>query len=258
MEDSTEKKLLNLSQRVLSCVHAGSLRRLLSLCTPDALLKYGPRCGHLRNSGEALGLLSMGPARVSWVRAPYIGNLGVGGALVAGAYLVRPEGPPAAPPLRLECTLLFFGGKAAYIELARPTPPGRRHIVSAVNRDVYCLYECDILYVEVFQDHLHWHLPGELVESLGTLSGVAQRLSEDFVKVHRSYIVNKNHVMSVRRCGGKQCALTMDNGDVIPIPYDKFVACRDELACPAGGMPLSAALGPGRAEDPCHAPRFPP
>lgn len=240
MENSSDKRLLYLSECVLSCIHTGKLRQLLALCTPDVLMKYDQRCGFLRNSGEGMALSAACETKITWSQTPSVRHLSFGGAIVAGTYYAQPPGSPTGPCPYLDYTILFFGGKAAYIQLAHMAPPGRRHMISAVNRDVYCLYESEILYLEVFQNHLHWHLRGGLVESLGTLSGIAQGLSEDFIRVHRCYIVNKNHVESVRRLGAKSCALTMDNGDVIPIPYDKFVSCREKLASP----PLSAAVTP--------------
>lgn len=206
-------------------------------------MKYDQRCGFLRNGTEGIALSATGQTKITWSQAPCVKHLSFGGAVVAGTYYAQPPGAPPGRAPHLDYTILFSGGKAAYIQLAHLAPPGRRHVVSAVNRDVYCLYESDILYLEVLQNHLHWHLRGGRVESLGTLSGIAKCLSEDFVRVHRCYIVNRNHVESIRRCGAKQCVLTTDNGDVIPIPYDKFVSCRERLVRP-GGIPSSAAPAP--------------
>ncbi|MFR8947319.1 MAG: LytTR family transcriptional regulator DNA-binding domain-containing protein [Blautia obeum] len=49
-------------------------------------------------------------------------------------------------------------------------------------------------------------------------------LDEYFVKVHRSYIVNIQHVTS-----NTVCELVMSNGRVIPVPQKKYAKVREEL-----------------------------
>lgn len=244
MEKSTDRELLHLAKRVLFCIHADRLQQLCSLCTPDALLKYGHRCSALRRDAEDVVLPFPSPVKISWHQPPYIHRLSIGSAVVTGAYRAQPSGIVDTSLFYMDCTILFSGGKAAYIQISYLSPAERLHRVSAINRDVYCLYESDILYLEVFRSHLHWHHRNRVIESLGTLSGAAECLSEDFIRVHRCYIVNKNHVENICRRGGKQCSLTMDNGDEIPVPYNKFVSCRDQLTRPARAIPFPAALTP--------------
>lgn len=229
---------------VLLCIHTDQPQQLLSLCTPDALLKYGHWCSALRENTEVAVLPFSSPVKIFWRQTPYIHRLNIGSAIVTGAYCAQPSSIEDVSLFQLDCTILFSGGKAAYIQISYLSPTERLHRISAINRDVYCLYESDILYLEVFRNHLHWHHRNRVIESLGTLSGAAECLSEDFVRVHRCYIVNRNHVENISRRGGKQCSLIMDNGDEIPIPYNKFVSCRDQLTRPAGTIPFSVALTP--------------
>lgn len=242
MERYTDRELIHMAKRALTFIHNDMLNLLLPMCAPGAFLKYGQQYNTLEDSTGTKIPSIPGPFRIAWNRNPFIQWLNAGSAFVAGTYdtLI-----PGISDGRVPCwdySILFFNHKIAYIQLARLTQTERLHRISTVSKDVYCLYESDILYLEVFQNHLHWHYRNQVIESLGTLSGTAEFLSEDFVRIHRCYIVNKNHVENIRRCGAKRCALTMDNGDEIPIPYNKFVSCKNKLTRPAGTIPLSAPL----------------
>lgn len=56
------------------------------------------------------------------------------------------------------------------------------------------------------------------------MKDVEEKLSDRFIKVHRSYIVNRIKVKEIKRCSA-----VMENGDEIPIPYKKFVSIRAML-----------------------------
>lgn len=229
MEKCTDRELIHIMQRVLTYIHEDKPNQLFPMCKPNALLKYGQQCVVLRNSAGMIIPPLLGPIRIVWNRKPFVRWLSANSAIVAGTYYAQSPGTTDGKTLHWDCTILFFNKKVIYIQLSHISPSERLHKVSAVNKAIYYLYESDILYLEVIQNHLHWHHRNRIIESIGTLSGIAECLSEDFVRVHRCYIVNKNHVETIQRCGAKQCALTMAGGDVIPIPYNKFVECRDKL-----------------------------
>lgn len=229
MEYDTDRELIRTAVFAVACIHNGAPRQLLPLCAQNALLKYGRRCGLLKNSIGELIPPSPGSTKLLWEKEPLIQRFGPGSAIVTGAYRLRPPDAADDGACGWDYTILFSGRRIACVQLSRLTSSQRLHRVHAVDKTVYCLSESDILYLEVLQGHLHWHHRDRTVESLGTLSDAAQALSDDFVRVHRCYIVNKDHVASIGRCGAKRCALTMVNGDVIPIPYDKYVACRERL-----------------------------
>lgn len=229
MEEFADRELVHMTERVLTCIHEDKPNQLFPMCKPEALLKYGQQCDLLKNSTGIIVPPLLGPIRIVWNRKPFIRWLSATSAIVAGTYYTQSPVITNGKSLHWDQTILFFDKKAAYIQLSPISPSEQFHRVSAVNKAIYYLYESDILYLEVIQNHLHWHHRNRIIESIGTLSGIAECLSKDFVRVHRCYIVNKNYVETIQRCGAKQCALTMIGGDVIPIPYNKFVECRDKL-----------------------------
>jgi len=78
----------------------------------------------------------------------------------------------------------------------------------------------DVLYVEGVQNYVSIHTADAKVMSLQTLKGLEEQLpAGDFVRVHRSFIVNLRHITSVER------GRIFISGTVIPIG-DKF---RDEV-----------------------------
>jgi two-component system LytT family response regulator len=58
----------------------------------------------------------------------------------------------------------------------------------------------DLLYIEGVQNYVSLHTTDAKVMSLQTLKGIEEQLPEtDFVRVHRSYIVNLRHITSIER-----------------------------------------------------------
>ena len=72
--------------------------------------------------------------------------------------------------------------------------------------------------------HTIWHGISFTIEAVTPLKDIEDKMSEEFIKVHRSYIVNRRKVKEIRRC-----AAIMENGDEVPIPYKKYVMIRDKL-----------------------------
>jgi two-component system LytT family response regulator len=61
----------------------------------------------------------------------------------------------------------------------------------------------DLLYVEGVQNYVSLHTADARVMSLQTLKGIEEQLpSTDFMRVHRSFIVNLRHITSVEKGKG--------------------------------------------------------
>ena len=82
-------------------------------------------------------------------------------------------------------------------------------------RSIFRLPFDRLAYLEVCQKKLHFHLTdGQIRQIPGTISSVEAELlaQPDFIKIHRSYIVNLRHISSLSPEG---CVLT--SGDNLPI-----------------------------------------
>ena len=79
------------------------------------------------------------------------------------------------------------------------------------------LYESEILYVESFLHELVIHAKGREYRVREPISAFEERLSADFFRVHRSYLVN---LKAVRRIGRTSVAL--EGGAEVPVARGKY------------------------------------
>ena len=144
--------------------------------------------------------------------------------VVTGGYRVDSREGCKLKQSYFEYTIVMVEGLAVFVQLDEKITPPKVHRVVAVNEAVYNFDETALLYMESLKDHIIWHYGDESVESIDTLKRLEQELSEDFIRIHKSYIVNKRKVSRIQRC-----SVTMANGDNIPIPYKKYVEVREKL-----------------------------
>ena len=65
------------------------------------------------------------------------------------------------------------------------------------NRRMHRIAPKDILYIEGLGNYVNYHLTdGTKVTTYGTIKQSLEKLPEFFVRVHKSYIINKNHIKS--------------------------------------------------------------
>jgi hypothetical protein len=63
----------------------------------------------------------------------------------------------------------------------------------------------------------------------GKISFISITPVEQLEKCLQIKAVNKSHVSNIKRCDDRHCIVTMVNGDILPVPYQKFVSVREEL-----------------------------
>lgn len=110
---------------------------------------------------------------------------------------------------------------------------GKYFQIRDIKEQVYHIHETEIEYVEAFHNHVLWHCQDSTVEAVGKLSEVQKILSEDFIRIHRSYIVNCRHVGYVARCYVK-----LDNGEELQIPVKKYCEVKKMLAKGSNIIPI--------------------
>ena len=79
------------------------------------------------------------------------------------------------------------------------------------------LYESDILYVESFLHDIVIHTKTGEYRIKENISAFAQRLSEDFFRVHRSYLVNLKAVIRIGRT-----SVALEDGAEVPVARGKY------------------------------------
>lgn len=101
----------------------------------------------------------------------------------------------------------------------------KKIVVEGINGKVFFINESQILYVEAKLRNCDIFMQnGEVIHGKMSFADFEKNLDEYFVKVHRSYIVNIQHVTVIRFC-----ELVMSNGKVIPVPQKKYAKVREEL-----------------------------
>lgn len=89
---------------------------------------------------------------------------------------------------------------------------------------LHTLMLSEILYISAFsKDSIITTSSSEILVKK-SISQLQQLLENDFISVHRSYLVNPDYVASIERY-----TVTMVNGERIPIPQKKYNEIRDLL-----------------------------
>lgn len=96
--------------------------------------------------------------------------------------------------------------------------------IKDIREQIYHISEQEVLYLEAAGGHVVWHCNHFSVEVVGLLGNVEKTMPESFVRVHRGYIVNSNHIFLIARC-----YVQMDNGEKIQIPVKKYCEVKRTL-----------------------------
>ena len=124
---------------------------------------------------------------------------------------------------RYELTFIFLNQVLEFAELNQ-FRPSIEYKIQSVSNEIYMVDENDIYYVEALRDHMLWHINGNVLESINTLKEIEEMVSKNFIRIHRSFIVNRAHIASVQRC-----FVTLEDGEKLPIPYKKYVQVKNNI-----------------------------
>lgn len=100
------------------------------------------------------------------------------------------------------------------IEKLSIEPPS---IVITVEGETVKLYEADILYVESMLHYLTIVTKEQEYRLKEKISALEKRMSDDFYKVHRSYLVSLKHIIRISRG-----SVMLSNGKEIPLSRGKY------------------------------------
>ncbi len=83
----------------------------------------------------------------------------------------------------------------------------------------------DIIYIEAENVHIAVHTLRKVCRMRMSLSRFTEQLDETFFKVHRSFVVNLNHIKKITRS-----EITMINGDSVPVSRGLYAEVYGALA----------------------------
>lgn len=219
----------HLVQSLLLKLHSGSRNEICQMVSDGLLFCYDGLMAQgnhiekiIRGMRQELGKGRItrirGERWVSWKR----NGLNLVGGSYQLEYLKTEEGTTVQR--EFNC-LLVFEGTVASFAMIQSIPSHSSFIkIVEINEDVHFWKESDLLYVESQREHALWHGRTDSVRSVASLSKIKEQLSDDFVQVHRCYLVNVNMISSIQRC-----SVTMNNGDQIPVPYKKYTRVKAEI-----------------------------
>lgn len=94
------------------------------------------------------------------------------------------------------------------------SPPS---VVITCGSETVKLYETDILYVEAFLHYITIYTKEKEYKLKESISAFAEKLSEDFYRTHRSYLVSLKHIVRITRT-----MVCIDNGTELPLARGKY------------------------------------
>lgn len=226
----TNEKVTDTAVQILLSIHKGDRRNIKRLCAGNVLWNCGGCYGCGAEDTMAIQMITdmIAPDAVKRfvMSGQYVRRLQGTGRLVTGRYQIEYASGMDVKTKRFEYLVVLTDGIAEFIKIDFRYVPVKVYEIMATSEAVYYLNEREILYVEAVSNHILWHCPDRVIETADTLKHLEQELSEEFVRVHRSYIINKSHITSIQRC-----SLTMSDGCNIPIPYKKYVSVKKKLMC---------------------------
>lgn len=226
--DVSNSEIVKATEHLLYDIHMGQHRQICNLCKNNIFWKYNHNC--CKGIMDKRIIISINTIiRPSEVKEfehiqYYINKLFYNYIIITGIYCIHKSEKTGVKKYYFDYIIVFSGGLASYIQIFGNNLPTKIHRVVSIRGSVYNMQESEILYIETMGGHVIWHCIDSVIETIDSLKNIEVKMSKDFIKVHRSYIINRNFVKSIQRCN-----ITMINGDVIPVPYKKYVAVKNKL-----------------------------
>lgn len=84
--------------------------------------------------------------------------------------------------------------------------------------------DLDIFYIESRKNYMVWHCRNGSIVTVNTIAAVEKELSDLFLRIHKSFIINTSYVVRIQRC-----FVEMANGDQIQIPVKRYCEVKKKL-----------------------------
>ncbi len=115
------------------------------------------------------------------------------------------------------------GVKIALLHISAK-PKGRTYVLRDAQEQSFFMDEADIIYLEAGHNRTRWHCRDKVIETSKNLLYTEKSLSDSFVRIHRGFVVNRQHVNKIGRY-----FVEMDAGMSLPIPAKKYMTVRELL-----------------------------
>lgn len=228
--ERNNSEIINAAEHLLYIIHTGQRSKIHNLCTKSILWKYNHNCSEgVLNDNLLINVNTLiKPSEVKRIKYIYhrINKQPSNHIIATGIYCIYKSVDKSTKEYYFDYTINFVDSLAYYIHISLigNKNPTKIHRIISVKENIYNMDETEILYIEAMGSHTLWHCVTVTIETMISLKDAEIKLSDNFVKIHRSYIVNVTKIKEVIRCRA-----VMENGDEIPIPYKKFVSIKNKL-----------------------------
>lgn len=118
-----------------------------------------------------------------------------------------------------------FAGKETFEYVKRILKQKRsRFVIRGKHDKTYVLYNQDIVYIEAENTNSVIHCLNKDIFSRESISVLEKKLGEDFIKTHRSFIVNSRYITGIKRY-----QLAVRPGIELPIPEKKYREIKEKV-----------------------------
>ena len=115
-------------------------------------------------------------------------------------------------------------GKGTFEYVKKLYSQKRRLIACGKHDQTYVLWNKDIVYIEAENTNSVIHCLNRDILSRESISILEKKLGEDFIKTHRSFIVNSRYITGIRRY-----QLAVRQGIELPIPEKKYREIKEKV-----------------------------
>ena len=115
-------------------------------------------------------------------------------------------------------------GKGTFEYVKKLYSQKRRLIACGKHDQTYVLWNKDIVYIEAENTNSVIHCLNRDILSRESISILEKKLGEDFIKTHRSFIVNSRYITGIRRY-----QLAVSQGIELPIPEKKYREIKEKV-----------------------------
>ena len=115
-------------------------------------------------------------------------------------------------------------GKGTFEYVKKLYSQKRRLIACGKHDQTYVLWNKDIVYIEAENTNSVIHCLNRDILSRESISILEKKLGEDFIKTHRSFIVNSRYITGIRRY-----QLAVRQGIELPIPVKKYREIKEKV-----------------------------
>lgn len=155
--------------------------------------------------------------------------------IVSGIFcIVHKQDTASGQGTPYEVVVCMCNGMAECVQIYGVKSARLLHRVKGFHEEIYFLEQAEILYIESSHNNVIWHCREYQVESRDSLKRLEMCMPDAFVRIHRGYIINVNHIFRIQNN-----EVQMTNGEILPIPARNCQSIRKQLFTQIGKQCIS-------------------